>query len=98
MTQINRVKKSKAVFPNVDRFWDEGKTLEEFIAEGKQEGENIGFNKGRQEGRLKGLHESQIITLVKTILKLNYKGFSAQEISNILEEEIYFINYIIAKK
>ena len=98
MTHIDTEEKAKAVINSVNKFWAQGRTLDEFISEGKQEGENIGLKKGRHEGRQEGEQEGQIITLVKTILKMKIKGFSAQEISNILEVEIYFVNYVIAKK
>ena len=93
MTHINSVEKANAVLNSVDRLYDEGKTIDDFISqgrqEGRQEGENIGFNNGQQVG--------QITALTNKILKMSTKGFSAQDISNILEEEIDFVNNVITK-
>ena len=101
MTHINSVEKANAVLNSVDRLYDEGKTIEDFISLGRQEGENIGLNKGREEGRQvgrnEGQQEGQINTLTNNILKMNIKGFSAQDISNILDVEIDFVNNVIAK-
>ena len=104
MTHINSVEKANAVINSVDRLWDEGKTIDDFIFQGRQEGENIGLSKGRLEGENiglnKGLQEGeqkgQITNLTNNILKMNIKGFSAQDISNILDEEIDFVNNVIA--
>ena len=78
MTHIDTEEKANAVINSVNRLWGEGKTIDDFVSLGRQEG--------------------QINSLTNNILKMNIKGFSAQEISNILEVEIDFVNNVIAKK
>ncbi|MCX8481068.1 MAG: hypothetical protein ORN58_04030, partial [Sediminibacterium sp.] len=74
---INSVAKANLVRESVDRIWNEGKSIQDYITDGRQEGENIG--------------------LQKPILNLHKKGYKADQIADLLDFELDFVQNVISK-
>ena len=93
LNHINSVAKANLVRESVDRIWNEGKSIQDYITdgrqdgrqEGRQEGENIGILKGRQEGRQ------------ESILNIHHKGFNAIQIADLLNFDLDFVQNVISK-
>ena len=110
LSHINSMKKANAVVESVETLWKEGKTLKDYITqgvkigiqegiqEGIQKGIQKGIQEGKQEGKQEGIQEGQLTNLTNIILKMNKKGFSTNDIANILEVDINFVKNAIAKQ
>ena len=98
LSHINSYKKANAVVESVEILWKEGKTIKDYITQGLKTGRQEGRQAGIQEGIQKGIQEGQLTNLTNIILKMNKKGFSTNDIANILEVDINFVKNAIAKQ
>ena len=102
LSHINSYKKANAVVESVEILWKEGKTIKDYITQGlktgRQEGRQAGIQEGIQKGIQEGIQEGQLTNLTNIILKMNKKGFSTNDIANILEVDINFVKNAIAKQ
>ena len=102
LSHINSYKKATAVVESVEILWKEGKTIKDYITQGlktgRQEGRQAGIQEGIQKGIQEGKQEGQLTNLTNIILKMNKKGFSTNDIANILEVDINFVKNAIAKQ
>lgn len=90
--RVRKVKASEEVGVKYMQAWEERYyDKEEARQEGLEEGRQEGLEEGRQEGREIGKQEA-IKNLIRKKLK---KGCSAEEIADILEEELGMIQGLI---
>lgn len=74
-----------------ERYYDKEEARQEGLEEGRQEG----LEEGRQEGREIGKQEGKQEAIKNLIRKKLKKGCSAEEIADILEEELGMIQGLI---
>ena len=73
-----------------------GMTLlgEMLVEDGMQKGRLEGRLEGRREGRLEGLREGMLYTLVSQVRKKLLRGYSKEQIADLLEEDIQTVENI----
>ena len=102
--RVRKVKASEEVGVKYRQAWEERyydkeearqEGLEEGRQEGLEEGRQKGLEEGRQEGREIGKQEGKQEAIKNLIRKKLKKGCSAEEIADILEEELGMIQGLI---
>ena len=94
--RVRKVKASEEVGVKYMQAWEERYyDKEEARQEGLEEGRQEGLEEGRQEGREIGKQEGKQEAIKNLIRKKLKKGSSAEEIADILEEELGMIQGLI---
>ena len=78
-----------------ERYYDKEEARQEGLEEGRQEGLEEGRQKGLEEGRQEGREIGKQEAIKNLIRKKLKKGCSAEEIADILEEELGMIQGLI---
>ena len=79
--KIKSLAQVEAIDRSVSIMYQEGKTIQDYIARGVKTGKHEGRQEGRQE----------------SILNLHKKGYNAQQIADLLDFELAFVEKIIEK-
>ena len=91
--KIKTLAQAEAINESVRIMCYQNKSINDYISKGLKIGRKVGRKEGRQEGRIEG----KVTTFFDNILKMNYKGFSAKDIANILDLDIEPVENIIAE-
>ena len=99
--KIKSLAQVEAIDRSVSIMYQEGTTIEDYIArgvkkgiqKGRQEGIQKGKQEGIQEGKQKGIQEG----MEKSILNLHKKGYKATQIADLLDFELAFVEKILIK-
>ena len=99
--KIKSLAQVEAIDRSVSIMYQEGTTIEDYIARGKKEGILTGMEKGIQKGIQKGRQEGILTGMEKgmqtSILNLHKKGYIAPQIADLLDFELAFVEKIIDK-
>ena len=99
--KIKSLAQVEAIDRSVSIMYQEGKTIEDYIARGKKEGILTGMEKGIQKGRQEGRQEGILTGMEKgmqtSIINLHKKGYIAPQIADLLDFELAFVEKIIDK-
>ena len=86
---IKNLAQVEAIDQSVRIMYQEGKTIQDYIARGVKTGRQEGIQKGKQEGIQEGME--------KSILNLHKKGYKAPQIADLLDFELAFVKKILIK-
>ena len=91
--KIKSLAQVEAIDRSVSIMYQEGKTIQDYIARGVKTGRQEGIQKGIQKGKQEGIQEG----MEKSILNLHKKGYKAPQIADLLDFELAFVEKIIDK-
>ena len=99
--KIKSLAQVEAIDRSVSIMYQEGTTIEDYIARGVktgiQKGRQEGIQKGKQEGKQEGLLTGIEKGRQEAILNLHKKGYIAPQIADLLDYELAFVEKIIDK-
>ena len=99
---IKNLAQVEAIDQSVRIMYQEGKTIQDYIARGVKTGRQEGIQKGKQEGIQEGIQKGKQEGIQegmeKSILNLHKKGYKAPQIADLLDFELAFVEKIIDKK
>ena len=103
--KIKSLAQVEAIDRSVSIMYQEGTTIEDYIARGVktgiQKGILTGMEKGIQKGKQEGKQEGLLTGIEKgrqeSILNLHKKGYNATQIADLLDFELAFVEKIIDK-
>ena len=95
---IKNLAQVEAIDQSVRIMYQEGKTIQDYIARGVKTGRQEGIQKGKQEGIQEGIQKGKQEGMEKSILNLHKKGYKAPQIADLLDFELAFVEKIIDKK
>ena len=93
---IKNLAQVEAIDQSVRIMYQEGKTIQDYIARGLKEGIQKGILKGKQEGKQEGLLTGIEKGRQESILNLYKKGYKASKIADLLDFELAFVEKIIS--
>ena len=97
---IKNLAQVEAIDQSVRIMYQEGKTIQDYIARGLKEGIQKGIQKGILKGKQEGKQEGLLTGIEKgrqeSILNLYKKGYKASKIADLLDFELAFVEKIIS--
>ena len=94
---IKNLAQVEAIDQSVRIMYQEGKTIQDYIARGVKTGKQEGRQEGRQEGIQEGIQKGKQEGMEKSVLNLHKKGYIAPQIADLLDYELAFVEKIIDK-
>jgi len=88
---------TKEELETYDKYWDAVRVEKALISDSLRKGREQGIVQGKAEGKVEGREEGKVQTEEKTIIQLQKNGFNTNQISEILELELSFVESVFKK-